>query len=101
MDYVRLLPTNYDTGWMHVILTVDRPNRKVRIYYDFTFEGDESVIPSSLANTSFDSMSLNIGQDGTGNLEYKLPARMDEFIMTSDVLSEADVAALKAYYNKK
>ena len=101
MDYVRLLPTNYDTGWMHVILTVDRPNRKVRIYCDFAFEGDEAVIPSSLAGTSFDSLSLNIGQDGTGNLEYKLPAQMDEFIMTSDVLSEADVAALKAYYNNK
>lgn len=100
MDYVRLLPTNYDTGWMHVILTVDRPNRKVRIYYDFTFEGEEAAIPSSLANTPFDSMDLNIGQDGTGKLEYKLPARMDEFIMTSDVLSEADVAALKAYYDK-
>ena len=100
MDYVRLLPTNYDSGWMHVILTVDRPNRKVRIYYDFTFEGDEAAIPSSLANTSFDSMPLNIGQDGTGKLEYRLPARMDEFIMTSDVLSEADVAALKAYYDK-
>ena len=36
--------------------------------------------------------------DGTGTLEYKLPAQMDEFIMTSDVLTEADVAALKAYY---
>ena len=101
MDYVRLLPTNYDTGWMHVILTVDRPNRKVRIYCDFAFEGDQAVIPSSLAGTSFDSLALNIGQDGTGNLEYKLPAQMDEFIMTSDVLSEADVAALKAYYNNK
>lgn len=100
MDYVRLLPTNYDTGWMHVILTVDRAKRKVRIYYDFTFEGDEAAIPASLANTSFDSMVMNIGQDGTGKLEYKLPACMDEFIMTSDVLSEADVAALKAYYDK-
>ena len=98
MDYVRLLPTNYDSGWMHVILTVDRQNRKVRIYYDFTFEGDEAAIPASLADTSFDSMAMNIGQDGTGKLEYKIPARMDEFIMTSDVLSEADVAALKAHY---
>lgn len=98
MDYVRLLPTNFDTGWMHVILTVDRPNKKVRIYTDFIFEGEESVIPSTLASISFDSMPLNIGQDGTGVLEYSLPAVVDEFIMTSDVLSEADVAALKAYY---
>ena len=101
MDYTRLLPSNYDAGWMHVILTVDRENRKVRIYYDFAFEGDEAEIPAALAATSFDSLSLNIGQDGTGVLQYALPAQMDEFIMTSDVLGESDVAALKAYYEPK
>ena len=39
-----------------------------------------------------------IGVDGAGTLEYSLPAQMDEFIMTSDVLGVADVAALKEYY---
>ena len=58
-------------------------------------------IPAALAATSFDSLSLNIGQDGTGVLQYALPAQMDEFIMTSDVLGESDVAALKAYYEPK
>ncbi|MBR0300141.1 MAG: alkaline phosphatase family protein [Bacteroidales bacterium] len=101
MDYERILPSDYDQGWMHVILTVDRQNRKVRIYYDFIFEGDEAEIPSALANTSFDSLDLNIGQDGTGALEYKLPAQMDEFIMTADVLSETDIAALKVYYEQQ
>ena len=99
MDYVRYLPTNYDTGWMHVILTVDRPNRKVHIYIDFISDGEGAEIPTFLDNVSFDSLNLNIGQDGTGVLKYKLPATMDEFIMTSDVLSEEDVAALKAYYD--
>ena len=98
MDYEHPLPTNYDEGWMHVILTVDRENKKVRIYYDFIYEGNEEPIPSNLTGKSFDSLDLNIGQDGTGLLEYKLPAQMDEFIMTADILSEADVAALKAYY---
>ena len=97
MDFERILPSNYNQGWMHVILTVDRPNRKVRIIYDFV-DGDEMDIPAALANTSFDSLSLNIGQDGTGKLAYSLPARMDEFIMTADVLTTADIAALKAYY---
>ena len=98
LDLVSVLPSNYDKGWMHVILTVDREKRKVRIYSDFAYDGCEADIPSALANTSFDSLNLNIGQDGTGTLEYKLPAHMDEFIMTADVLTEADVAALKAYY---
>lgn len=50
---------------------------------------------------SFDSLTLNLGQDGTGKLSYKLPAQMDEFIMTRDVLTESDVASLKTYYQPR
>lgn len=98
MDFTRPLPTDYASGWMHVILTVDRTNKKVRIWYDFV-DGDEMSIPNALSTISFDSMSFNIGQDGTGNLGFKLPAQMDELIITADAMSDADVAALKAYYN--
>ena len=97
MDFTRMLPGDYDQGWMHVILTVDRPNKKVRIWYDF-IDGDEADIPDALATISFDSMNFNIGQDGTGMLTYKLPAQIDELILTTDVLSDEDVAALKSYY---
>ena len=97
MDYTRMLPYDYNQGWMHVIMTVDRENRKVRIWYDFV-DGDEADIPDALAGISFDSLSFNIGQDGTGSLKYKLPAQIDELIITGDVLTEADIAALKAHY---
>ena len=100
MDYVRYLPTNFDTGWMHVVLTVDRPNRKVHIYIDFIPDGEGGELQTFFDNVSFDSMNLNIGQDGTGVLQYSLPAEMDEFIMTSDVLSAEDVAALRTYYER-
>ena len=100
MDFTRPLPKDYNQGWMHVILTVDRANKKVRIWYDF-IDGDEAFIPDALASTSFDSLSFNIGQDGTGKLAYKLPAGMDELIITSDVLSDDDGAALKAHYTAK
>ena len=97
MDFTRPLPSDYDQGWMHVILTVDRPNRKVRIWYDF-IDGDEAEIPVALSTISFDSLDFNIGQDGTGVLKYKLPAQIDELIITKDVLDDADIAALKALY---
>ena len=86
---------------MHVILTVDRDRSKVRIYYDFTFEGNEAEISDAFAETAFDSMNLNIGQDGTGILQYALPAQMDELIITADILSEADVAALETHYKSE
>ena len=101
IDYTRVLPTNYDEGWMHVILTVDREKNRVRIYYDFTFEGNEAEISDSFAETAFDSLDLNIGQDGTGILQYALPAQMDELIITADILSEADVAALETHYKSE
>ena len=100
LDLERPLPSNFDQGWMHVILTVDREKNEVRIYHDFT-DGYGAEIPAVLASASFDSMFFNIGQDGTGALQYSLPAQMDELIITSDVLSEADIAALRAYYSAK
>ena len=86
---------------MHVILTVDREKNRVRIYYDFTFEGNEAEISDSFAETAFDSLDLNIGQDGTGILQYALPAQMDELIITADVLSETDINALKTHYKSE
>ena len=97
MDFTRILPGDFADGWMHVIMSVDRPNRLVRIWYDFIDE-DEAPIPEALASISFDSLSFNIGQDGTGSLTYKLPARIDELVITKDVLDEDDVQALKSYY---
>ena len=98
MDFTRVMPGDYDQGWMHVIMSVDRPGKKVRIWYDFIDE-DEADIPDALADISFDSLSFNIGQDGTGSLTYKLPAQMDELIITADVLTDDDVAVLREYYS--
>ena len=97
MDPAAGLPFDYQKGWMHVILVVDRKANKVRIYYDFNLDV-ESDIPAELRNVSFDALDLNIGQDGTGHYNAKLAAQLDEVIITSDVLDDKDVAKLKAYY---
>lgn len=98
MDFTRILPGDFSDGWMHVIMSVDRPNRVVRIWYDF-IDGDEAYIPEALAGISFDSLAFNIGQDGTGSLSHKLPATIDELVITKDVLDEEDVEALRKYYS--
>ena len=97
MDVTAPLPIDFKEGWMHVALVVDRKAQQVRIYEDFTLQG-RGAIPEALQNVSFDALPLRIGQDGTGTYKHRLPAQMDEFILTADVLSEADIAALKAYY---
>ena len=97
MDVTAPLPIDFKEGWMHVALVVDRKAQQVRIYEDFTLQG-RGAIPEALQNVSFDALPFRIGQDGTGTYKHRLPGQMDEFILTADVLSEADIAALKAYY---
>lgn len=98
MDVTAALPHDFKKGWMHVILVVDRSANKVRIYEDFELKA-ESSIPAALQGVTFDALALNIGQDGRGQYKYKLAAQLDEFILTADVLSGEDIAALKAYYD--
>ena len=97
MDVTAPLPIDYKEGWMHVSLVVDRKAQQVRLYEDFELRG-KGAIPEALRDVSFDALPLRIGQDGTGTYKHRLPAQLDEFILTADVLSEADIAALKAYY---
>lgn len=97
MDVVAALPLDYKEGWMHVILVVDREKQQVRIYEDFGLEG-WGDIPAALRDVSFDALSLRIGQDGMGTYGDHLAAQLDEFILTADVLSDEDIAALKDYY---
>ncbi|MBR5661329.1 MAG: Ig-like domain-containing protein [Bacteroidales bacterium] len=99
MDAGAGLPLDYKSGWMHVVLVVDREKNKVRLFYDFASELD-CDIPESLRNVSFDALDLNIGQDGTGKYSAHLAAQLDEFIITADALSDEDIAKLKAYYVK-
>lgn len=95
--YTPYLP-DYDQGWFHITLVVDRTNNRVRFYQDFAFDS-EVPIPSSMQSTSFDSeYQLYIGTDGRSQ-SSRVPAQIDEFIITSDVLTDADIARLKAHYD--
>ncbi len=97
MDATASLPLDYKEGWMHVILTVNRAERKVKLYIDFSLES-ELDIPDGFSGSSLDALNMNIGQDGTGNYGDHLPAQLDEMIITRDVLSESDITALKKFY---
>ncbi len=100
MDADAILPSDYNEGWMHILLIVDREQNKVRFCYDFGLFST-TAIPSSLAKASFDGISgLNIGQDGTGVYEHRLPATVDELMIFDGALDTNEAAALAAYYGK-
>ena len=100
VDADAVLPKNFNEGWMHVLLIVDRENGVIRIGYDFGVMTTTNI-PASLKNSSFDAYAvLNLGQDGTGIYNLSLPATMDEFMIFSGALSDKEIASLAAYYHK-
>ncbi|MBE6638823.1 MAG: hypothetical protein E7616_05135 [Ruminococcaceae bacterium] len=100
MDADAVLPKNFNEGWMHFLLIVDRESGKIHMSYDFGVM-ITADIPASLKNASFDAFNtLNLGQDGTGKYDLSLPATMDEFMIFDGALNEAEIASLAAYYHK-
>lgn len=100
MDEQAKLPSDWQDGWVHVILSVDRATETVSIIYDFgrvnTFE-----IPEEMKGVSLDGeCGLVIGQDSSKEYEA-LPGTFDEFIVIDGAVTEADVAALAEHYGIK
>ncbi len=99
MDGEHLLPTDYKGGWVYVVFVVDREAGEVRQSYDFgPFE--KAAFPAGLKDLSLDTTyDVNIGQDGRGSYGLPLTAALDEFLLVDGVLTEEDLAALKAHYD--
>ena len=100
MDLDAPLPSDFNEGWMHVMLIVDRASNKISICYDFEtiYTGN---IPKELQNVSFNAFaSLNIGQDGTGDYGARLPATVDELMIFEGAFDDTDISSLAEYYGK-
>lgn len=100
MDNEFPLPSDYEDGWMHVVMVVDRTENTISLSYDFgtlrTFS-----IPSNLQSSSFDGISgLVIGQDGTLGYE-PLYATIDEVVVFNGAITQSDVDSLAKYYGVK
>ncbi len=91
------LPSDWQDGWVHVILSVDREAGTVSIAYDFgaysTVQIPEEMKDSSMTGEG----GLILGQDVTKEHDA-LPGTIDDIIVVSGVLTQDDVAALAAYY---
>ena len=98
MDANAVLPSDYRTGWVHILLVVDREKQEIRMCYDF---GDviTAKIPAGLQADSLDAYTkLYIGQDGTGAYAAALAATVDEFMLFDGAFTAEDIQALRAYY---
>ncbi len=99
-DMETLLPHDYVTGWVHLVLVVDRTAGTVKMAYDFgSFQ--TMTLPEALKDISFNGYDvLNIGQDGTGSYSASLAATVDELMIFDGALTRADIDKLAEYYGK-
>ena len=93
-------PEDFDGGWMHLIVSVDREKRLYRLYCGFELLGT-AEIPES-----FDGKAL----DGCGELRigYEVPPTsgsaisnlymMDDFLWFDRSLDDNDIETLRRYY---
>ena len=95
------LPSDYQDGWVHVVITVDHSANQIKCYYDFVEQSPEYNSGLTLVGTSLTSGSvLNIGQDGVRGENDDLPGYLDDIMIFNGALTAADVAALRTYYGK-
>ncbi len=90
-------PGNFNEGWMHLALVVDKNENKAHIYIDFKLAGsvDISIFASeNITNTA----KLVIGQQLNGAYEDKLDAALDELMVFDGALTENGIRALSKYY---
>jgi len=92
------VPTSYDDCWVHLLLVVDRPNNKVKIYYNFVLSG-EFTMESWVNGMSFDTgLPFTIGQDADGDCGVQLKSKLDDFLFFNSTLDQADIDGLRKYY---
>ena len=98
MDETWSLPSDYDEGWMNLVLVVDRENEKVGVSIDFG-EIEFRDIDENFLGATFEGISdVNIGQDGTGGYSYSFDGDVDEIIIFEKPLADWDIVNLAAYY---
>lgn len=90
-------PLDIREGWSHLLVSVDREARTVIFYVDF-IKYYVDVLPESFDKMSFSPLTFNIGQDATGEYPHKLTTVIDEFLLYSDAMTDADIAVLANYY---
>jgi hypothetical protein len=100
--YNSSLPSDYQNGWTHVILSIDRDNNTVTMYYDFG-----AVVTNNYSGVSIEQMAgdplataakLAIGDVPNGGYGKYVNAAIDELMVFDGAFDASDARALAKYY---
>lgn len=95
------LPADYNRGWMHVILVVDREANELRLSFDFgeatVLELPDSFLTVDLTNSQH---NLAIGDSTQGKAPHKVSLTVDEFMIFDGAFNNNDINGLSEYFAK-
>ncbi len=95
------LPEDYNRGWMHLTLIVDREGRRLGMAYDFG-EVYYTDLPAELDGVSINSSQyhLTIGNTPNGSAPTTMPLTVDEFMVFEGAFNTNDINSLAEYFGK-
>ena len=93
-------PEEFDGGWMHMIVVVDRENELYRLFCGFKELGSERI-PHTLYGKSLDGCgTLRLGQQTNEATAYSNRHLLDDFLWFDRALTDSDIEKLYRYYYK-
>ena len=97
-----VLPGDYQYGWVHLAIVLDRIEGRASIYLDFKCAATMSV-PWLKMNASLSDAgtTLAVGQDSTGEYRFKFGLSVDELLLFDGALTDGDITALGSYYREQ
>ncbi len=98
LSLITPFPEDFSSGWIHILVAVDKEKKEIRVYYNFRFIRSvvlpDKYIRETVTNT------LVIGNDSemdNNNRAFPNLFRMDDFLFFEGT-NEKDAVALKLYY---
>jgi len=93
-----VFPHGYDGGWLHVIVSVDREQKNIRLFCGFQEIG-RVPLSETLEGKIFDGCGeFRIGVEGGKCRADNKSFRLDDFLWFDRALSDADIELLRKYY---
>ena len=94
-----ILPSDYQYGWMHLAVVLDRHDGRASIYFDFKLAATVSVPWLRMDDTLSGAGDLiALGQDTTGEYQFKFGVSIDEFVIFDGALNSEEIEKLGEYY---
>lgn len=100
LDTVVPFPEAMEDGWLHYAVCFDKECNEIRFYNNFALR-HVITIPEDYKISYDTEYPFVVGNDGKGvynNVSHDFIFRIDDVIVTSEVLNDEAVAKLKTYY---